>query len=192
MASIKLTNAHREEILQKLLEHRFGEESKKLNAEIEEIASDAYEKIFGNKMIRQMYELPEGWLPETSAIRITVNGSYKYLRFNVPNDDTQKRIPASKNGGVLYQFEKDDKITKRIEEYELKHSNYIENYREVKAQVRALLASVTTLGKLHAVWPEVQEFTKDIPGYVYALPVVQTEKLNTMLGLITLDSQNSS
>ena len=53
----------------------------------------------------------------------------------------------------------------------------------IKANVRACVNSVTTTKKLLEIWPEASELLPSGTGQKANLPAIQTDQLNTMIGL---------
>lgn len=76
----------------------------------------------------------------------------------------------------------DHPLSVQFESLELKSKELSKRKSNLESEVRAVLESVTTVGKLLSVWPEAKEL---IPAQSQkaSLPSVNVETLNTVIGL---------
>lgn len=77
---MRLTNTHRDAIKNALLERKFGVARKKLEERSRDLALLAFYRIFDPKVCKQLRDIPDGWLPTTTRVRlrITSNGDEGY------------------------------------------------------------------------------------------------------------------
>jgi hypothetical protein len=190
MATVKLTTGIREDISKKVIRHRFLEEHQALIKQGAALAELIYNDVFKKKERELMESLPEGWLPTDNDISFQSSSGYNRLYFNgkfyvegLPNPALEefRRFPKCRMSGAAKVYEAGEAIDKKIEELLDARKDFEERYAKTKRQVMASLNSVTTLGKLKSVWPEIAPFCPDEePGQALAIP---TEQLNALLKL---------
>lgn len=178
MASVTLTQGHRHKILERILNHAFGERKKKIQEKEYKLADQAYKKLYSEELRKKMEALPEGFLSTTQSIQINLGGQWHYLAFR---NEERRRAAQDYNlrrldipvgdalGAEIYDWLRDEKQLKEEQEAALNNA-------------RAVLKSATTLKSLLDKWPEIEEFTKDIRPKVTAL-AVPMHKLNRVLDL---------
>lgn len=80
----------------------------------------------------------------------------------------------------------DHPLTIQFEKLEAKEKEIISRRSNLRAEVRAVLDSVTTINKLLSVWPEAKELLpSSAKPQVKNLPSVNVESLNAAIGLPT-------
>ncbi len=204
MASVKLTNAHRDEILKRVLSHAFKAEAEKLRDDFAALAGAVYDDVFSAAERRQMEALPQGWLPTDDDINVQLGSDYRYLRFNgrnarvddlvacVPAKETLRRFPASKKASCCKVYEASHPLTVRFRELENARDDLLLRVSDATAKTRAALNRATTLARLVEGWPEIEPFTTFIPTDRPALPAIQTDVLNGLLDLPVVENKDAA
>lgn len=205
MASVKLTNAHRDEILKRVLSHAFKAEAEKLRDEYAAFAGAVYDDVFSASERKQMEALPQGWLPVDEDIRVQIGSDYPYLRFNgrhgyhgfdyveyKSSAETSRRFPASKRGTTCKVYEAAHPMTVRYRELENARDDLRQRVESASAKTRAALNRATTLARLVEGWPEIEPFTTFIPTDRPALPAIQTDVLNGLLDLPVAENKDAA
>lgn len=115
--------------------------------------------------------------------------SYPY--FNVAGMAINLKL--SDEGGMVYPrngnnnriaIPADHELAKRFAEWQAEEARIKEIEETVRVNVLAMVNSVTTVEKLVKQWPEVVELLPaNADRQVIALPTVQVDQLNTMIGL---------
>jgi hypothetical protein len=174
----------RDSISSAILEHRFKEAREALSARKQKLAEDIADQVTTKKERDIMAKIPKGWLAETDSIRANFNGCRYNFALSAP-----RPFPAIKFNSNFYSvgvtFSADSPIFHRWEAIEKESKQYSEEYSQRSKEIRAVLNSVTTLGKLFTVWPECEPIVKRLKfsAPVYPVPAVQLKTLNKALGL---------
>lgn len=150
---MRLTNGHRDIIIERLCEQCFGKQERELHKAKKDFADKVYEDMYPVALRRLMEKLPKGYLPTTDSIYGSFGGQRHWLTMSkvrrVANDRLDKHYTASEP--LCAEF------------FELLHQekNYQDERNTAIRQARAVLNSCTTLKKLIEVWPEVKPFVAD-------------------------------
>lgn len=204
MASVKLTNAHRDEILKRVLAHAFKAEAEKIRDDFAALAGAVYDDVFSAAERKQMEALPQGWLPTDDDISVRLGSDYRYLKFNgrnarvddlvpcVPAKETLRRFPASKISSCCKVYEASHPLTVRFRELENARDDLLLRVSDATAKTRAALNRATTLARLVEGWPEIEPFTTFIPTDRPALPAIQTDVLNGLLDLPVAENKDAA
>lgn len=191
MATVKLTTSIREQIMWKVLRHRFQEEFDQVVAEGAAVADLIYNDVFKKKERDLMDSLPEGWLPTDDDIavqaacgyqRIYFNGKFHLEGFKKPTLEQFRRFPKCRLSGAAKVYEAGDKIGERLGKLIESRTDLEQRVSLAKRQVMASLNSVTTLGKLKSEWPEIAPFCPEVEEVGTAL-AIPTDRLNELLKL---------
>lgn len=174
----RLTNASRDAICKKAIEHAFGKESAQLGAEREKLARDVYEDLYLIADRRRMQRLPKGWLPEVSSIQVQFGSSFTRLSF-----DKKVRIPSDDEHRCVKVYIATSELALRHADLRGREKALEAKRTEARAKVRATLNSVNTLNRLHEIWPESKHFTTGISFEIPNLPAVPVKELNKLLGI---------
>lgn len=110
--------------------------------------------------------------PLTGSIMVSFAGKRAYVR------EWDGERPAK--GGLILSA--DHPLTVQFEQLENKERQLSEKKSNLRAEVRAVLNSVTTINRLLAVWPEAKELIPAQAARVN-LPSVNVESLNSAIGL---------
>ncbi len=196
MASTRLTTSIREHIAKLALSHRFADELMALVADRAAFAEAVYRDIYKQTEREKMAALPEGWLPTVNHIDVQFGEGCRYLTlwFNgsfygdlwwisTPVEVIFKAIPFKHQHGCVKVYEPTHKLSVRFEELDARLTVLRDKHGAAKRQIEAALGSVTTVGKLLELWPEIAPFTKDFNGIPSPLPAIPTSDLNALLDL---------
>jgi len=199
MATIRLTNAMRENIALALIVHRFSDEVQSNMKERAAIAHRLYDLQFSDMDQRKMLELPKGWLNELERFDIHVGGETHYCYFNGrrgswdevrgnvvrklegEKEPVKKRFPHSfvprewsKTEEVIIDLERTFTATKAI----------YENVSEALTKATSAINQYYTIGGMIKEWPEIEPFVpKFASAQVRTLPVLATQTLNSIFNL---------
>lgn len=199
MASKKLTNSDREEILGKVMTFKFKSKLEELITKQAVFASKIYDDVFTDKERKIMESLPDGWMETQTHVKVRFgaenysnlefNGRYNSVYFAFVNVDkiesVSKRIPTIFKYNTSKIYEALDPLA---EEYTA-ICNEVNSLKDVINKTyystRAALQSITTVSKLVKTWVEIKPF---IPSYCFdeyeiQLPAIKVNQLNEMLGL---------
>lgn len=176
--TVKLTKGIRDDILHKIMKHRFAADEEAVEQQGHALAHKIYLDTFTAEDIKLMSSLPTGWLETDNDFHVQLGSEYVRLVFS-----EHRRLPADKLRGCW-------KVYKSNHEFSLEYDTLKDaraNLKEAKAvaerQIKAVLESVTTVNKLNEIWPEIAEFTakyKEAPGKV---PMLVPNELNKTLNL---------
>ena len=186
MASIRINATLRDEIISQLLKHRFGEERKavdELGDSVRKKLLDEVKEMSGNRKLLET--IPRNWLPSTG--HISVGGDGHYFVVNLTKGNTPNvAVPNFARSSVHWS-----KVSKELQDMLLKLESDLADLksRETEAKETALAAirSVTTVGALVNLWPEVEEIVgKAVISCGMSnrnLPSIPTGQLNTLFKL---------
>lgn len=173
---MRLTNHHRDIIIERLREQRFGKQERELIKEKKDFADKVYEDLYPLPVRRLMEKLPKGFFGQKDSLCVSVGGQCHWVTMSgfrlVVYQAPEKHYTSTDPLGVEY-FELFKKERTLNEERDL-----------AICQARAVLNSVTTLKQLLDVWPEVKPFVADfgkVPVTTKALAVSISE-LNKRFG----------
>lgn len=194
----KLTNDMRETITTAVMRYRFTQSCAALEADRAAFATEVYKDVYSEADRRQMQSLPPGWLPELSEIRAQFGDSgsrYGELSFNgrvynsiislvhAPQPSAHFRAPASHEHSCVKVYANDHPLCARYNALvDLQKAMEVE-IKTAQRQTAAALASVTTIGRLVEMWPEIKPFTEGYDTKPRQLPAIPTTDLNKLLKL---------
>lgn len=199
MASAKLTTTVRDQIVARLLRHRFSGEAAQLIADRAAFAERVYDAVFAKAQRDRMNALPKGWLPTTSQVTISFGGtgrdSYASLylsgrdygvldsMLDTKPDTIERPVPSIQQQGCLKAFEPTDALSVEHESLCDRAASLKSAIAEARSSIGAVVNSVTTTGKLREAWPEIGTFLDDFEEVKLSLPAVPTRELNALLDL---------
>lgn len=196
--TLRLTNYTRKQIALAILRHRFNDEIVALTADRAALADAVYNEVYSKPERERMASLPAGWLPECYSIRVQFGSSgrsYEVVPFSgVFYDETSKyraaaveqqtrRLLSRHVNGCVKVFTEDHPLSLTAVDLKSRLDDIASRASHASRQVDAALASVSTIGRLIEVWPEVEPFAKRFDTSPQKLPAVQTDKLNKLLDL---------
>lgn len=138
------------------------------------------------KIEKELQTLPKGLCTNDAPFRrdyemyrLNLGGLRENMRYSASNDD--KRISPSDA-----VFLGDDPLVLKFHELLNRETDLDKRCRDLKAKIRAVLNSCTTVKKLLDVWPEAKELLPEqLEEARPQLPAVQTADLNAAIGLPT-------
>lgn len=194
MASIRLTNAMRERIGNKVIAYKYENNSgvNDLVKEAASLATAVYNEAFTEKQRELIKSLPVGWMRQDDKIGAQFGNSWTIaqLKFNGDIGDFVNGYEAKQyvrtytkdlrevyrhvtspepsrhyyNNHISVQFDTDHALTSRFTNLKNKIDTHIEEWRKDKLSIKTTLGSFTTAQKLMAEWPEVKPFVLQIIG----------------------------
>lgn len=188
MASIKLNKVLRDNIVDRIIAHKFEQAGKDLNQRKSDLGVDLYYMRYTDAEQKKMNALPEGWLADGNHIKVRIPGRYHqcYYFHNADRIDISLRMPYDNS----WEPEVGHAALDLIEQYEDDKQDHDEKLRSARCDATALLGSVTTVKRAIEIWPAAETFILDAVGVVgqhqksnAPLPVVMVESLNEKLGL---------
>lgn len=176
---MRLTETLRSKIRNRMIEHRFTAEQKALDEAFTKLSDDVYRDVFSDTDRRKMQRLPEGWLPERDELAVKFGTAFTHIKF-----DSARRVPDSMDSfsRAAKVYPASHALTQRYDQLSKRRSDLDTAMVEARRQIWGALNSVTTLKRLHEVWPESKQFTADLDPRP-TLPAVPVKTLNKMLNL---------
>lgn len=188
MASRRLTNFIRDQIARAAIANRFDHVGEKLRKEEATLAEYCYELFFGD-FYRAVKTLPAAYFRQSETIIVVepFGGRRLYLHFTygitfpIPYDVISEDNPLTE--------ERAPNLAKAVADWNNANHSYLVERQNAFQKVRELLASVSTVGKLVQIWPEVEPFIPKEqvvvrPTQQLAIPIPE---LNLLLGLVRGD-----
>ena len=194
MASQKLRDSDRREIIRAAIEKAFAEKDKQL-AELDEKVKEAGEKaeklayeVIPADFRKKMAALPAGFLPTQTYIQfVTKSGDGRTANFGcsrpVPEICT---FGSERSREFLGPIDDDhpwilaDKECRAAVHERDKFKTDLEAEKDVlRKKIRGILESVTTTGRLLQVWPEAESLMKKAE----LVPAVSIAEINAAVGL---------
>ncbi len=168
----KLLKSHREAITTRLLVATFAERELRLKQQEHALGLRLLHHMYSSQELRQMAELPEGWLPLYSSLNFRHGNYSAQVTLTDP-----VRLPA--NHG--HRFETPDAWYQDYVEMRTNRTAMFRERKQIEMEIAGTLSAFTTVEKLADSWPE---------GYAYfphgelapvALPALRIEDLNARL-----------
>lgn len=206
--SVRLTNALREEIQQKLINHKFTKPLGKLADRRQRFAHKIYNDVYSKAQRDLMEKCPKDWLNTSSSISIAFGGcsNVRHLAFNGDQyryschseirvkaerrESIEKIVPeGSSYHRCLKRYEHGSKFYDEFHEIENAETDLHEQVHKAMAQSKAALWSVNTLKQLLELWPEIESFVpeyalrQDTSSTKKNLPAIPVDDLNASFGL---------
>jgi len=201
MATVRLTNNIREALLNKLLERAFKARCEEFRKRAGAFAVRVYADVFGDELPK-MDALPDGWLPKDYGIlvyfgfiraRISFNGSLdtsgvdNFLKCGSRGGDSvYRRFTYSKYSSVAKRYNARDALATEYEAFSNERKDLSNEIERAAQTAKAALDSCSSIQKLIAIWPEVEEFAREFlkDGERKALlPDIPRSQLNAILNL---------
>lgn len=188
MKSQKLTNAIRDRILDNIYNIKIKPDLDKFEKQLRYTGGWVIRNAFGDGVYDRMLQLPENYFVTTSAFDLTVDektvtiltdsmrcpACYRYITITTDDRVNDKSVLNARN---MYRAE--------YRTIENKRQKVVDKWQDIREEVTKIIYSVNTTKQLIEIWPEVVEFLPDGVKSVDTphLPMVQVEKLNTLLGI---------
>lgn len=186
--SIRLSNSVRDEIISRLINEAFDKKFEDIDSERYALSLKVYNDVFSKKERDAMYELPDGWLPTVSEMKVQFGGDSCGVcrrEFKEP-----VRVPAkyTESYGRIYKVYPDNHAFTKL------HDSITSDFDSLKqlknkaiAQAKAVLYSCNTTKALKEAWPEIEnlvceyEPSEESENKTAIVPVANG--LNQILGL---------
>lgn len=197
--AIRLNREMRSEICDALMLHRFEQPLRDLFAKRAELADKLHRDVY-KRQLSKMDELPEGWLPTYSGIKVQAGADVYFFNFNgvwsvrsgpgtviyaVEVASDQRRCPAMDSSyDVKKVYDAGSAMADEITDIVRETQQMEQSISEAQKQVGVTLDQFVTVEKLVEAWPEVTPFIPEKQRPV-SLPALPTQQLNDMLGLPT-------
>lgn len=200
MSTIRINADLRDGIITNAITQRFAadrlqiaEQDEKLRQLTKDRDQAGYEAAFSEVDRKRLSAAPDGWFPKDTKVKVAVEETNEVIEIifaeaqRVPYEVHDKR-----HGTHIASIIKPDhpymdarnavRDAKAIKE--AMEKDLTERERALRAKVKAVIESVTTVGRLVEVWPEVQDFLPEVmAGPKGNLPATLISDLNAELGL---------
>ena len=180
MTFFRLTNADRDGVVKRAMDHTFGTRAQMLSAEEHRIGMAAYE-IAVPKVERQaVANLSERWLRTDGCL---------WFRFDfrqvVLNVSPQVVVPSRHHYCEDLGLVSDAELIGAYEKLEADRQVLKADRERAEVSLKALVCRFQSLRQLREAWPEGEAFYAHLkPREDAMVPAVQIEDLNKMLGLV--------
>lgn len=183
MASARLSNTSRDEIVKTVLTNRFDNERKALKKLKEELDAAVIRHALKDLPDAEKKDYSKyakkNWLPMDDDLKLQFRpGSFVTYNFNT-------NIALPKFLFRVHLVEEVDPLYKLHGDYVTAKENLKKSEDEAKAAAKAIVYSCSSVKRLLEVWPEVERFVVGlgITEKQAALPAVQIDKVNSLLKL---------
>lgn len=187
MASKKLTNKIRDQILAKIIEGAFPEEHAKVDQLRRDLSLRFYRLIVTEQQEKQMRALPADFFHSLSGrssrkLCYQSGSTNTYTYFEM--DFGTKGLPTPAWAANTYAEVFDKQLYKDFQDLEDKIGKLNSAIAEIREGARAVVYAATTFAKLVEMWPAAEQFLPKEPVKTEEhLPVVNCEKLNKLLAI---------
>lgn len=200
MSTIRINAELRDGIVQNALAQRFAsvklqiaEQEEKVRLLTKERDQAGYEAAFTEIDRKRLSNAPDGWFPKATAVKVAVEDTNEVLEIKFAE---AQRVPYevydSRHGTHIASIIKPDhpymaarnavRDAKAI--LEAMKTELTEQERGLRAKVKAVVESVTTVARLVEVWPEVSDLLPEVhAGPRGTLPATLISDLNAEIGL---------
>lgn len=181
MASVRLTNYMRDNVIRKAIEVSFKSQLDQLLAEENSLAMRAYNEATPLNVQRSIDLFPnkDQWFRTTKELKFNANGYQVILKFA---NSVPYRMDASYYN--VYHNIKDYDLGAEIQAFANKQETYKKKRSEATNKLKALVYSFTTVKALQDAWPEGKPFYQQYLDYKgNPLPTVVFDDINKTLGL---------
>jgi hypothetical protein len=201
MSTIRINAELRDGIIANALTQRFAadrlliaEQDEKLRLLTKERDQAGYEAAFSELDRKRLQAAPDGWFPKASSVKVAVEDTNEVLEIKFAD---AQRVPYevhnSRHGTHIASIIRPDhpymaarnavRDAKAV--LDAMNKDVEERERALRAKVKAVIESVTTIGRLVEVWPEVQDFLPEVmAGPKGNLPATLISDLNAELGIV--------
>lgn len=201
MSYIRITAEIRDGIIANAVAQRFAADKLAISEQEEHVrqltkARDqvGYEAAFSEVDRKRLSAAPEGWFPKSTSVKVAVEETNEVIEISfaeaqrVPYEVHDKRynthiasiIRPDHPYMAARNAVRDAKAILDAMQKELS-----ERERALRSRVKAVVESVTSVGRLVEVWPEVTELLPEVhAGPKGTLPALLISDLNAELGLV--------
>ena len=179
MSCVQLNQHMRDVILEKMLDHAFGERQRELDEAKMALAGDIYDDVYSDDMKRLMWKMPAGFLPTATGFQVIFAGQYTTVSWR-----EERRAAEEHFHKAVRTYPATDDLSKRHFELEKQDARLREDRARAKGAARAALNSCATTRQLVEIWPEAAPFVTSvaIPAQQRAL-TLSIGDLNRQLNL---------
>lgn len=191
--SVKLTKYIRDAVKKKIIDHRFGDERKEIEAREGRIALDIYNDIYSEAERKQMEALPAGWLPERDDVYVVFKFMKReYERIDFP-EGVDKPCPYMNHSNVMKIYDdQDHPIYQAWEKYVDEKKALEAAIADAETQIDSITWSVTTVSSLKETWPEISNFLESYESTPDKVPMIVPQVLNSLLNLPPVEEKEAA
>lgn len=134
-----------------------AEKEEQLKEKKFDFADHVYKHVYKSQL-KQINDLPEGYLLEDSSLRFQFSDAsdgYTILVFK-----EKKRILAKHRSDVVAKFENDDELTTWFFNLKMQGENLRQEKKDLTIKVRAVINSHNTTKQLKDAWPEIKKYVE--------------------------------
>lgn len=194
----RLNKDIRSDIVQNAVDKAVSQRKDNLTTLRKEIANEAYKMATKDVDEPKLVKKAKRLIEELSQVldadvinAIEANTLSQRIRVNYNGQRIDARFDGARLSvtGVSHWFNKgfpvpaNTRLADMCDNFFKEEARIKEISESVRANVRATVESVTTVKKLLELWPEAAELLPETESKGAALPVVQRDQLNTMIGL---------
>lgn len=177
--SFRLNKTDKEKLTNALLKAKFDPIGKKLQNDLNTLADEAYKKLI-EPYKAHLETLPKEWVRHGKDVYLCMSDN-KYNRRSAYFQET-RILPRIDSYDAKIKL--DLPLSAKFEKIRHRESSANEDHRNLKAEVEAALAQITTSKRALEVWPELEPFLEKLgKAETSNLPAIQRSDLNKKLGL---------
>ena len=178
-----------------VLKHRFGADVEKNHRDWAALAVDIYEDHYPKKILKQMYELPRGWLPEKNNFNVSLSVGFVCMTFNgckqyhtllneqFPISESRRFLVKDTGHSALTVYDGSTKISERYLALDAQAKTLKEEIDKAERHTKSIINSFSTMKKLMSEWPEIAPFAEKYQPQVSGLPAMNYSEINKILDL---------
>lgn len=178
---MRLTKELRKRIKDQIIEHRFNDDKSKLDQKKDKFALKVYTTVFSKKERELLVSLPEGWTTKLSSFQVNLGGEthrfYLSEKLIFPGGYSNYSTVKAYDGSHALSEEKAKLICEK--------QNFNAEVNSAKADINAILTSVSTIKRLKEAWPEITTIVDNLAPEekIANFPAVRMQDLNKSLKL---------
>lgn len=186
MASTRLTNAIRDEMIHAALAHRFKKDEAAYQKARTALADALYKHEFGAAE-RTAKRLPPGWVSESNYIEIVHDDYNRYRNGRSPTlKMSRPRLIPNNYALRTIQVGKDHPFYEPLVKLAAQETALADAKDELRSKLRSLVYTFNTTNKLFEAWPEGKRFLprgEGAPTTAALVPVALAGEVNVLLGI---------
>lgn len=182
MATTRLTNSIRKEILDSIILHSkySAKERKKLDTKLFQTGDKVYNFLYGS-IQKDLEAIPKGFLHKDNHLQVQTDDGFMRIYFS-----ESKAVPLGFGICADYMNKKTPKLIKEYIAIQKEIQEFKKAANAAKGEIQVILDSASTLKRLLEIWPPVKDF---IPVHIINptiginLPAVITTELADKIDL---------
>jgi hypothetical protein len=191
MRSVKMNQAMKDKLLKKIIKDKY----EKLKDDFENKEHDFNERLYidcmGKVTLEKMYDLPEGWLPESTEFLVYFEGGVYGGHCEPQLKEAKRFLSKHLNRGYVRSplkiYDQNHKLYKEHEKISSEKESLKKEVNDTERNVRAIIESFNTTKQLCEAWPEIASivenmFGEDVTSSKSMLPAVNMVDINKKLG----------